>query len=271
MNQRLTRKDMKRDELASAMGRGVEYAESHARTLFLAIGGALLALLLIGAGYMFTRHRREQANVALAKAVKVYEAPVDAAAGAKPDDPQNPSFADETARRNRAKALFEGVRSDYGSSDAADVAGLYLAQIAVAEGQLDRARQMWQDFADEHKGEMLATEARLNLLRLDRKQGKGDQVAKELSGWLDQADAPLPQDVVLFELGSTQADLGRKPDAIQSYQRILDEFPQSPYAQEAQTKIRELDPTRAPAGGMGGMGGVGGVGGMGLPGAPGGV
>jgi predicted negative regulator of RcsB-dependent stress response len=261
MNQRLTRKDMKNDEFASAMGRGMEYAESHARTLVLALAGVLVAALLIGAGYMFTRHRREQANTALARAVKVYEAPVDAAAP-KPEDAQNPTFGDETARRNRAKALFEGVRNDYGSSNAADIAGLYLAQIAVADGQLDRAREMWKDFADDHKGEMLGTEARLNLLRLDRKQGKGDQVAKELAGWVDQADAPLPQDVLLFELGSTHEDLGHKADAIQSYQRILDEFPQSPFAQEAQGKIRALDPSRAPAGGMGGVPGMSGLGGI---------
>jgi hypothetical protein len=66
---------------------------------------------------------------------------------------------------------------------------------------------------------------------------------------LDQAEPPLPQDVILGELAATQAQLGRKQEAIQSYQRIVDEFPQSPYARDARQKIAELDPSRAGAGG----------------------
>jgi hypothetical protein len=55
--------------------------------------------------------------------------------------------------------------------------------------------------------------------------------------------------MVLHELGATLEQLHRPQEAIQSYQRILDEFPQSPYRSDAQQKIAALDPTRAPAGG----------------------
>ena len=46
---------------------------------------------------------------------------------------------------------------------------------------------------------------------------------------LEKGDTPLPQDVILHELGTTLEQLSRPQEAIQSYQRILDEFPQSPY------------------------------------------
>ena len=36
MNQRLTRQDMKRNELSTALGKGYEYAESHGRTILIA-------------------------------------------------------------------------------------------------------------------------------------------------------------------------------------------------------------------------------------------
>ena len=65
---------------------------------------------------------------------------------------------------------------------------------------------------------------------------------------LEKSDSPLPQDVILAELGMTFEQLHRTQEAIQSYQRIVDEFPQSPYRQEAQQKVSALDPTRAPAG-----------------------
>src|SRR4030095_12573278 len=113
------------------------------------------------------------------------------------------------------------VRDDYGMSDAADVAGLYQAQIAADEGRLDEARKLWSDFVNEHGRSMLAGEARLNLIDLDRKQGKGEQVVKDLQAMLDKGDSPLPQDVILNELGKTQEQLHRPTAAGQSHQRIL--------------------------------------------------
>jgi predicted negative regulator of RcsB-dependent stress response len=243
MNQRLTRKEIKRDDFAAAVGRSVEYAESHVRTIVYAVVGVVLVAGLAVAGYFYFGRQRQDANQALAEATKVYQAPI-AATGAKPNDPIAPSFPTETARRARAKELLEKVRDDHGMSDAADVAGLYLAQIAADEGRLDDARKLWSDFADEHRGTMLGVEARLNLIDLDRKQGKAEQVVQELQAMLDQGEAPMPQDVILSELGKTLEQLRRPQEAVAFYQRILDEFPQSPYRQEAQQKISALDPAR---------------------------
>lgn len=244
MNQRLTRKEIKRDEFAAAVGRSVEYAESHVRTIAYAIGAVLLLVALSVAFYFWRNSRLQGANEALAQAMKVYEAPINAT-GAKPNDPNEPSFANEAARRARAKQLLEKVRDDYGSTAAADVASLYLAQIAADEGRLDDARKIWREFVDDHGDHLLAGEARLNLISLDRNQGKAQQVAQELRDMLEQNDPALPQDVILFELGATLEQLDRKQEAVQTYQRILDEFPQSPYGSEAQQKIGALDPTRA--------------------------
>jgi tetratricopeptide (TPR) repeat protein len=250
MSQHLTRKEIKRDELANVMERGVEYAESHARTLFIAAGVALALVLLSALFFLYRSHRAGDASAALAQAMKVFQAPIDPAAP-KPDDPQNPTFADAAARQTRAKALFEKLRDDYGSTEAGDVASVFLGQIALAEGQPDRARELWNGFVDDHGDHLLAGEVQVNLFRLDRSQGKGQEVAQKLQSMLDEAEPPLPQDVLLHELGATQEQLGKKQDAVGSYQRILDEFPQSPFAQEARQKIGELDPARAAAGGMG--------------------
>lgn len=244
MSQRLTRKEIKRDDFASAVGRSVEYAESHARPLMLALGGIALAALLGSLIYAFLAGRGEKANEALARAIEIYNAPIDAVA-AKPDDPRNPSFADETARRARAKRLFEEVRDDYGMSDAADIAGLYLAQIAVAEGKLDQARELWSGFVDDHGDTLLAAEARLNLIHLDRQQGKGQDVATRLKAMSQEEEPPLPKDVILNELGETLEQLGRREEAAQAYRQIVEDYPQSRYRASAQQKLSSLDPTRA--------------------------
>jgi tetratricopeptide (TPR) repeat protein len=244
MNQRLTRKEIKRDEFANAVGRGVEYAESHVRTILLAVGAVVLLGLLALGLRSYLNSQEAKAGEALTYAMKVYEAPIDAAA-AKPTDETAPSFASAEARRTRAKELFEQIRDDYGSADAADVAGLYLGQIAAQEGQLDRARELWEDFADEHEGHILAGQAQLNLMELDRQQGKAQELATRLRGYLDQTEPPLPQDALYHELGVTLEQLGQGTEAVEAYQKILDEFPQSPYRSEAQERITVLDPGSA--------------------------
>ncbi len=244
MNERLTRKEIKRDEFANAVGRGVEYAGSHVRSILLAVGAVVLVAVLAFAINVFLKGREAKAGEALTFAMKVYEAPIDAAA-AKPADPTAPTFASPEARRTRAKELFEEIRDDYGSADAADVAGLYLGQIAVQEGELDRAREMWEEFVDEHEGHILAGQARLNLIELDRQQGKGQELATRLRELLKDSKPPLPQDILYHELGLTLEQVGRRQEAVEAYQKILDEFPQSPYRAEAQERINTLDPSAA--------------------------
>jgi tetratricopeptide (TPR) repeat protein len=246
MNQRLTRKDMKKDDFATAVGRGMDYAGGHVRSLVLGIAGAVLLAAIGIAIYGFMGHRSGSAGEALANAVKISSAPINAT-GAKPDDPKEPSFADEAVRRHRAKALFEKVRSDYGHTDAADVAGFYLAQIAIADGKPDEARKLWTAFVDAHPDSVLAGEARINLIHLDRKQGpkeKVEELAQRLKAMQGQSTMPLPEDVILSELGATYEQLGRKDDAAQAYKRIMDEFPQSAYRTSAQQRLSAIDPTR---------------------------
>ena len=62
---------------------------------------------------------------------------------------------------------------------------------------------------------------------------------------LDETEPALPQDVTLFELGKTYEQLNRRTEAVASYRRILDEYPQSPYRQEAQQRMLQLDPASA--------------------------
>lgn len=263
MTQHLTRKEIKQDEFATAVGRGLEYAESHARTLIMALGAVVLLAVLFLVGRIVLADRAEKANEQLSRAMKVYQAEIDAAAP-KPDDAQNPTFADAATRRTRARQLFEEVRNDYGSSDAADVAGLYLANIAAEEGQLDRARELWTDFVDDHGDNILAGQARVNLIHLDRQQGKGQDLVTRLRADLEKNEPGLPKDLILFELATTQEQLGSKEDAVKTLRRLVEEYPESSFRSDAQQKIASLDP----AGAASAAGQFPGLGGM-MPGQPG--
>jgi tetratricopeptide (TPR) repeat protein len=242
MSQRLRRKEIKRDEFANVVGRGVEYAESHSRSLMLGAGIAVAVVAIGMAIFFYLSHRSAMAQEALGKAIKVEVAPIDAA-NPQPNDSKEPRFATEAARQAAAEKLLKVVRDDYSHTSAADVAGLYLGEIAASQGHLAEARRLWTDFVDKHGHEMLAAQARIDLIELDRAEGKGAQVVQNLRSMLEQTEPALPQDVILYQLAKTLELLHRDSEAIPSYQRLLDEYPQSGYRQEAQQRLSELDPT----------------------------
>lgn len=239
MSHRLTRKEIKRDEFREAIGRTVDYASSHRRLIAQVAAAIIILAILAGGVLLYLQHRGSQAAEALNQALKVYHATIDADSP-RPDDPREPTFADEAARRARAKELFEAVSDGFGSSDAGGVARVYLAQIAAEEGDLARARELWQGFLDRWDDAMLSAEVQLNLLKLDLAEGKTEEVAGELEGMLASAEKPMPEDVILFELAAVREQLGRTDEALSAYQRIVDEFPGSPYSREAQQKAQAL-------------------------------
>ena len=84
-----------------------------------------------------------------------------------------------------------------------------------------------------------------------------EDLAQRLKSLLEQEEPGLPKDVLLFELATTQEELGKKQDALQSWRKLSEEYPESAYRGEAQQKVNALDPSRS-----GGLGG-------GIPGMPG--
>lgn len=233
MSKRLTRKQIKEDirhgDLQTAVSTTYEKLHENQRLIV----GAVVAVLVLGIGFalvrIYMKGRSEKAAEELAAAVEIYEAPVGEDAG---EDATGPRFASDEERRSEAREALEAVAG--GASE--DVAGLYLADLALREGDKASARKHWEAFLDDHDDHVLAAAVRLNLIRLDREEGRGEEVVARLEAELVEPERNLPEDVILFELAKTLDMLGRGDEAKDYYQRILDDYPQSPYATEAREK-----------------------------------
>ncbi len=235
MSQRLTRKEIKHDirddEVRHVLVRVFEFMQERPNVVVGAVIGFVVLVLGITALLSYLDSRGDQASEGLASALKIAAAPVNAD-GATPEDPEDPSFASAEAKRARAKEAFEGLRG-VGSSVAGEVANLYLADIAASEGDHETAREIWESFLADHDDHVLALSVRLNLIHLDRQNGRTQEVADELQRELDSATKTLPEDVILFELAQTLEALDQDDEALELYQRILDEHPKSPYTADA--------------------------------------
>jgi TolA-binding protein len=236
MSERLTRKeikqDIRQDEVRNFLGKMLLHFEERPMVYV----GAVVAIVVLGALgsglYMLQANKADEANTLLGDAIRVAGAPIDAT-GAKPDDRLAPSFPNEAARKTREREALDKVKGGV----AADIAELYRADLALADGDKAKARKIWEDFLDDHQDHALAMSVRLNLIELDREEGRAQQVADSLQKELSSSSKTLPEDVILFELARTQEQLKNTDEAKKLYQRILDEYPTSAYSGDARRVV----------------------------------
>jgi predicted negative regulator of RcsB-dependent stress response len=246
MSDRLSRKDIKRDEFAEAVQRTSVSLHDHWKTIAAAVVAALLLVAAFFGYRAYASHRASQASQALDGALEVYNAAVDAAAP-NPDAAQDPTFASEEARQARARERFTEVADRYGRTSAGALAYAYLGTLAAETGDMDAAREHWRKFLDRESDGLMANNVRLDLMRLDIAQGRGEEVATELEGMLASGDHELPEDVILFQLAAARETMGLGSEALSAYQRIVDEHPSSPYSTAARQKVATLGAPAAEA------------------------
>jgi len=241
--QRLSRKEIKHDVRDDAFRHAVEggydYVRGHQRNLILVIASIVVLVAGFGGWKTWRAKREAGASDLLGHAIASYDAPV-VTSDAKPDDPVEPSFSDDASRLARAKGQLEQLEHDYSGTGAAAVGKVYMGHIRLQEKDSAGARKLWQEFLDERPDDLLASAVRVSLLDLDRKEGKGEQVVQRLRADLEKEEKPLPEDVILFELGTTLEQLGRKQEAHDAFQRVVDEYPDSAWVSKATQKVREL-------------------------------
>jgi len=228
----LRREDLKRNELGEAVQAGVHYAEDHLRTILWAVGGVVAAGLLVWGGVAWSGSRSSRSNEALGRAIAVAQASI-VDTGARPDDPNEPSFPSAAARDARAKELFTEVVAKHGSSAAGSAARLWLADAAFAAGDSAEARRQWQAYLDAAPGGAFVAVVRRNLWALDRSEGKGEEALRGIQRDLERGGKELPSDVLLWELSQTERALGHDTEATAALRRLTEEHPDSPYADEA--------------------------------------
>ncbi|MBV8545781.1 MAG: tetratricopeptide repeat protein [Acidobacteria bacterium] len=232
---RQQRRDLKHDKFVDEIGSLSARAKENQR-LLLTIAAAAVILAVLGYGiYFYRANREEKAQIALGAAIDTMESPLLAAPGAQPVP--GAKFKTEAERTAAAEKQFKDVEASHGGTDAADVASLYLARIAADKGDVSSARTRLQKFVSDHPKHLLVAGARYSLYRLRIDGGEAPQVAQELQAEIAKPDPPLPADSLLSLLAHSFDVQGNSQKSKETYRRIATEFPDSPYAIDAQRKM----------------------------------
>ena len=190
-----TREELKSDPIASELTHSLEYVASH-RDRVMRIGGAVLAVVLIVAGYLYYRERQAaERQAALAVALRVRDGQIGAAPS--PDDPR--LYFTNLAEKQSAlrKALLDVVSKHPGSNEAS-LAQYQLGVLSSDEGKAQEAEQHFKDAEASGSGEYKAA-ARWALQEIYVGDGRTKEAEAILRGFVAS-----PTDLVSKEQASIE-------------------------------------------------------------------
>jgi predicted negative regulator of RcsB-dependent stress response len=215
------------------------------------VGTIVLLAILIVAGYVFWRSaRNERAATLLADAMVTVEAPI---VPPQPPGQLNPqpvpthSFPTERARLEAALPKLDAVAAAYPKTKAGIAATYRAAGLLVDAGRPADAEQRFNQVVALDANGVYGRMAQLGLASLQIQAKKYDQAISTLQPLSQRTDGDLPVDGILMQLGHAYRAAGRTPDAVRTFTRIVDEFPQSAYATDARRQLDELKTTPAAA------------------------
>ena len=250
---RSERHHLKENAFAVAMARFQDRAESWGTGLAIAGGIALAGVVLFG-GYTWWSERAEAtAGALLAEALVVADAPVvpppaDAGAGGEDPATAEPPFAQPPGSYPTIEAKMSASlpmlleAADAHPNTASGITARYRAAAALAAlGRDDEAAEHYRRVIDGDEGGVYGRMASLGLASVQMSRGAYDEAIALLEpSSVSAADAPLPVDGILMQLGHAYRLAGRGDDARAAFQRIMDEFPTSLYFPDAERELQVL-------------------------------
>ena len=239
---RAERHHLKENELRTFAKRAAETVEARGResTIILIAVGVVAA---IAVGYFVWRERVQgKAHALLADAMTVAEARI-----GPPPAPGTPAgglyFPTERERSQAALIKYRAAADAYPSTDAGIYARYQEAATTLALGNSMQAAGVYQQVINNAGDGFYGQMARLGLAEAQARAGQFDQAINTFKEMSQRKDGPLPVDGILMQLGKTYLEAGKRADAQQTFNKLVEEYPESPYTSDAKRELETLKKT----------------------------
>jgi FimV-like protein len=238
------REHLKENELAKALASANQSIGQH-QSQYLAIGGAVVAVLIAIAGYTtWSRNADNAVSGLLADAMVVYEAPVQAPIpptepGSTAAPTQTPgTYPTERAKLEAALPKFLAASESSPSSGPGRLARFNAAAILLTLGRYDEARTHYDQLAS--GSDVLARGAALGRAQAQLRAGQFEPAIEGLKTLSTQTTSELPVDGILMELAKAYRESGKVEDARKTLNEIVEKHAESPFAAQARTELDKL-------------------------------
>lgn len=226
---RITKKEMKQDALVTTYAKLTSYYYANKKI----IGYVAFALVVVVlAVFVYLNNRRannEKATAALGKVFSLYDA-------AATDPVQYTTAID--GQPERGLMGLKAIVENYGGTDAGEIARIYLANSYYAQGKVDEAIVQYESFRGSDA-----------LLAASAEAGRGAcyEIKKQYAKAASSFEKASGKTTDMYE-GSDYLNsaarcyglAGEKEKAIALYKRLKKDFPNSPFARDADRYIAQF-------------------------------
>jgi TolA-binding protein len=239
---RTERHHLKENELERFALQARETVEARRREVIAAIVAAVV-ILTVAIGYLAWRERvQSRAHALLADALAVQAARVGPPAAPGTPAPSL-SFPTERERAQAALTKFKAAADAYPSTDASIFARYQQGATYVTLHNPAAAAAAYQDVIQRAGNGIYGQMARLGLAEAQARGGQYDQAISAYKEMSQRKDGPLPIDAILMQLGRTYLEAGKRAEARQTFTRLVEEYPESPFSGDAKKELDGLKKT----------------------------
>jgi TolA-binding protein len=236
---RAERHHLKENELQTFARDVRDQFEGRQREAMLGLAAVGVVVIVAIAFFAWRERVQTQAATLLAGAVAVKDARIGPPGTAE----QGLRFNNERERAQAALTKFKTAADAYPSTDAGLYARLEEAATYMTLGNPAQAATAFQQVIDKAGNSIYGQSARLGLAGAQAAQGQYDQAINAFKELAQRKDGPLPVDGILMQLGRTYLEAGKRADAQQTFNRLVEEFPESPFSGDARRELEQLKRT----------------------------
>ena len=237
---KLHRRDLKQDEVREKFAEAIHSVSLHGREVVYIILVVVAVGLTAFGWYLYQSRQQTQSQSLLGVAIDKFESPV----VSSPADLKSfqPLYTYKTEAQKYSDALkdFEQIIKKYPNTPAGDIsryhAGIcafYLKDYKKAEDYLVQATNI----SDRN---ILYYQSRIALVNLYNLTGKPQQATKTINEAIEKNKNQIPPEYLLFLLAESYEKSGKEKEANATYQKILNQYKDSPISYQAQMRLNEM-------------------------------
>lgn len=240
---RTERRHLKQDELTAQLLHAREVVEARKREVTAAVIAIVVVGVLAIAYFGWHSHVESQSQALLAEALAVQDARVLAPGGTSNAPSTTGTYPTEQARDQAALVKFKAAADAYPKTDAGLFARYQQAALLNALNQPGEAIVAYEELIRRAGDGIYGQMGRLGLAEAQVRAGQYAPAIDALKQLSQRKDGSLPVDGILVQLGRAYLDAGKRTEAQQVFNQLVEEYPESPFTAEARRQLDELKKT----------------------------
>ncbi len=195
---------------------------------------AVGAVLLIGGIFAWRAYVASVAGRELSAGLEILATPI---AGQPAASGAPKTYANEGERERLAEPHLRKAASHGGTAAGRAAAVILAARNGSSNGAVEPLARV----ARAARGEVAAA-AEIDAARLLAARGKTTEAVERLKRAIESSDVRAPKDSLLFALGEIYEKAGQTADARATFQRLVNDYPNSAYRTDARAKLPNANP-----------------------------